>query len=117
MTQKEFEEFLASVQLKSGHTGEVILSADFFEFSDGWLAITKSLIEDLIALGWDKQLYQAKEKFGGGRFYIGGATKEIFERIMKWERDSIQICEVCGKEGKLRGDRSWIQTLCDEHAK
>ena len=60
---------------------------------------------------------QVKEKFGGLRFYVGGATPEEFEAIDKAEADSYTICEECGKSGKLREDLGWILTLCDEHYK
>ena len=35
-----------------------------------------------------------------------------------WREGEIRraICEVCGNPGRLRTDRYWQRTLCDEHA-
>lgn len=77
----------------------------------GWGGIIKRLISDLESLGWDGNLLQIKEKFGGLRFYIGRGTPEIFSRIAQAEEESFKVCEVCGKKGKPRGG-GWIKTLC-----
>lgn len=81
----------------------------------GWCDIVNRLIDDLLAIGWDGQIYQVKEKFGGLRFYIGEGTKEIFDRIDQAEEESERTCEQCGKPGVLR-EGGWLKTLCDEHA-
>lgn len=81
---------------------------------DGWVPLLDSLIVDLKALGWDGELHQVKEKFGGLRFYIGAGSKEVHDRITKAKNDSFDTCEVCGKPGALR-EGGWIKTLCDEH--
>jgi hypothetical protein len=65
-------------------------------------------------LGWDKQVTQVKEKFGGLRFYINEGTDEIFKRISEAENKSYEICEVTGEPGTLRTDIGWYRTLCDE---
>jgi len=79
----------------------------------GWHRLVAALIEDLFALGWDGSLYQIKEKFGGLRFYIGSETPQIADRILKAEGESLRTCEVCGRDGKQRG-QAWITTRCDE---
>lgn len=76
----------------------------------GWEPILSQLYDDLVALGWDRHLYQYKEKFGGLRFYIGYGTTEIFEGL------SMRTCMECGNPGKLRGN-GWILCLCDEHSR
>lgn len=58
---------------------------------------------------------QVKEKFGTLRFYCP-SNDQIWKYISMAETLSAKICEVCGKWGKLREDRSWVQTLCDECA-
>jgi len=59
---------------------------------------------------------QIKEKFGGLRFYIGGAPKYIHDLISKAEADSYTICEWCGSkkntETKASSGHYWIRTLC-----
>jgi hypothetical protein len=94
---------------------EPIVDSGFFGVNQGWFPIIKSLIEDLIKLGWDKQTCQVKEKFGGLRFYINSGSDEIHQRILQAEKESYETCEVCGKHGELRKDIGWYFTLCDEH--
>ena len=89
----------------------------FEHISSGWVPLVNTLIDDLFKLGWNGRLIQIKEKFGGLRFYIGGGTEEIHRRIGKAENESFTICEKCGQPGSLRTDRSWMRSLCDEHAK
>lgn len=50
-----------------------------------WLPILESLIQDLIAMGWNKDLHQVKTKFGDLRFYIGEGTEEMRNRIYQAE--------------------------------
>ena len=91
-----------------------IVDSDFFAVREGWFPLIKDLIVDLIALGWDKQVCQVKEKFGGLRFYINDGTDEIFDRINKAEDESYKTCEITGTPGKLRTDIKWYRTLSDE---
>lgn len=86
---------------------------------EGWHPIVESLIEDLFKLGWNGQLAQIKEKFGGLRFYINGGSEEIFDRINKAEDESFKTCERCGLPGKggYWGYGYWITTLCEECGK
>ena len=118
MTDEQMNEFLESIGgLKNGYymDKEPITNSNFFEFNNGWFQLIKELIEDLIVLGWDKQICQAKEKFGGLRFYINAGSDTIFDRITKAERDSYEICEDCGEKGEMRRDLGWYLTLCDKH--
>jgi len=117
MTEQEMNDFLQSIGgLKLGYYSdrEPITNAGFFECNSGWYPLLKDLIVDLIELGWDKQICQIKEKFGGLRFYIYEGSDEIHARISKAENQSYEICEVTGKPGQLRTDLGWIETLCDE---
>ena len=115
LTDKELTEYLISIDgLINGYYGNKITDSNFFEVSPGWNLLIKNLIQDLIILGWDKEVIQVKEKFGGLRFYINEGTSEIHQRIAKAELESMKICEVTGKPGKLRNDIGWYRTLCDE---
>jgi hypothetical protein len=110
-------EFLQSIGgFKNGFNLESnpITDSDFFEVGLGWFPLIKDLITDLIELGWNKEVCQVKEKFGGLRFYINAATSEAHKRISQAEIESMSICEVTGKPGKLRTDIGWYRTLCDE---
>lgn len=117
MEREEMDKYLESIGgLVSHYRPErgPIMDSKIFACDTGWFPLIKDLIEDLIKLGWDKEVSQVKEKFGGLRFYIGSGSDEIFERVVKAERDSYEICEVTGKPGKLRKDIGWYLTLCDE---
>lgn len=78
----------------------------------GWHKLIEDLVKDLFIMGWNGEVYQAKEKFGSLRFYVNGINEELCGRIDKAEHQSIKTCEVCGKKGKLR-DLAWTLTLCD----
>lgn len=88
-----------------------------FECSDGWFELLWSLCEDIDKMDKpeDFEVVQVKEKFGSLRFYTNNTTDEIYQRIKEADKQSEKICEVCGKEGKMRADMSWITTLCDEN--
>jgi hypothetical protein len=117
MNKEQMDEFLQSIGgFKNGFNLESnpITDSDFFEVGSGWFPLIKDLITDLIELGWNKEVCQVKEKFGGLRFYINAATSEAHKRISQAEIESMNICEVTGKPGKLRTDIGWYRTLCDE---
>jgi hypothetical protein len=115
LTDKELNEYLISIGgLTNVFTGNNITDSDFFQVSLGWNLIIKNLIQDLIKLGWNKEVIQVKEKFGGLRFYIMEGTDEIHQRIGQAELESMKTCEITGKLGKIRTDIGWHRTLCDE---
>ena len=102
MIDKEMNEFLESIGgLENGFypDKDPIKDSGFFECGNGWYPLIKDLITDLIELGWDKQTCQVKEKFGGLRFYINGASEEIYKRIQTAEDLSYKTCETCGEKG------------------
>lgn len=78
----------------------------------GWEPIVRQLILDLIGMGWNKHLYQVKEKFGGLRFYIGVGSEEIHRRIDEAEHLSYKICQNCGATDGVTTEGDWILTLC-----
>ena len=122
MTSKEFEKYLKSIGgLENGFFSDrPPIVTNFCECDDGWLQMIHDLIVELIAAGWDKRICQIKEKFGGLRFYIGGASDEVHDIISKYEELSYSVCEVCGEKGELRKDcgwkgGTWYKTMCDKH--
>jgi hypothetical protein len=60
---------------------------------------------------------QVKEKFGGLRFYIGGADYEAHAMIQMAEIMSLVTCEQCGNPGSLHHRNGWLKTLCPKCAK
>jgi hypothetical protein len=112
MTREEFDLFLQNeVEIKNWK-GTKIDSSYFFSFEEGWFALTAQLIKDCLAAGWDGDLHQSKEKFGGLRFYIGSGSEEIWKIIQKAEGDSYDVCEMCGTTEQIGHTRGWISTFC-----
>lgn len=58
---------------------------------------------------------QVKEKFGGLRFYVNGATEKHWNYITFAESMSYRTCEVCGKPGTYY-PFGWHHVACDDHA-
>lgn len=87
-----------------------------FEINSGWYGLVKNLIEEAIAAGWNKEVCQVKEKFGGLRFYVNAASNEVYDIISKYESLSYKTYEDCGEPGEIRKG-SWTRTLCEEHTK
>lgn len=117
MNKDQMNEYLESIGgLENGFYSDrpLIKNANYFDISEGWYPLVKDLIDDLIKLGWNKQVCQVKEKFGGLRFYINEGSDEIYKRITQAENESYKICEATGTPGKLRTDLGWHLTLCDE---
>lgn len=111
----DFEAYLYSIGgLINGHriNGEPILSRDYFSIGPGWLPLVKNLIKVLVATGWNREVLQIKEKFGGLRFYVTCTTEEQARIILAAERESQVTCENCGKPGLVRTG-GWMKTLCE----
>lgn len=83
---------------------------------NGWMPLVERLIADLIALGWDRDCHQIKEKFGGLRFYTGQLSEACTRRILAAEEESERTCEVCGAPGRMTEVRGRITRLCGQHA-
>lgn len=117
ITPEEFEKFLVSIDgLNFAHSRGVqkMIHRQNFGVGDGWLGLLKSLIKMAIKAGWNKEVAQVKEKWGGLRFYINEGSSEIFDIINQHEGFSHTICEECGMPGRSRHG-NWIRTLCDKH--
>jgi hypothetical protein len=95
---------------------------------DGWEPLIRRLSEKLEPLiqayineypdaPCPPRATQVKEKFAGLCFYMTTETAKMDKLIRDAEQESYHICEVCGAEGRVRGDLRWILTLCDEHYK
>ena len=93
---------------------------------DGWFEMIKELslkLEKLInkyIKDYPDDIYiptaaQVKEKFGSLRFYMSGGTEEMCQLIENAENLSEEICEECGKKGKIGEDcGGWLMTRCDD---
>src|ERR1700733_9932434 len=118
MNAYEFESFLKSIGgLRDGwSTDKKPILKNICQCNEGWLELIKDLILELIAAGWNKEIRQIKEKFGGLCFYANGIADEDFYIIRKYVFISHATCEICGSKDNvtLRG-KGWVKTLCDKH--
>ena len=85
---------------------------------EGWMNIVLKADRMLSFIDPDYEILQIKEKFGGLRYYFqtnkNGTEWDIMMAITCYaEERSFNTCEICGSFGKLRDDRYWMQTLCD----
>ena len=114
MSREEFTKYLEEIGGVSNWRGISTTNPNIFGVNEGWFPLIKDMIEELLLLGWDRQILNSKEKFGGFSFMIN-PLEGSQEVIVKYEMKSYSICERCGANGKQRkGD--WIRTLCDTHA-
>jgi len=130
MTRKEKSLDSLPVKYPSVFSGRSDKNVPFyFECEDGWYDIIDVLcsaiqqeneITERKNLPEEEKEYfhayvvQAKEKFGGLRFYVYGGNERIHGMITIAESMSYRTCEVCGKPGTLR-KYAWLKTHCDEH--
>ena len=111
---------------------------------NGWKKLVRQLCFDLdeVWTGFEDSrwrgadcwaLNQAKEKFGGLRFYVmfpivldgtepNGTQQDMDARIEKSreliqnaEGKSLEICEHCGDEGDRRSVDGWMASVCQDH--
>lgn len=81
---------------------------------DAWNEIVSTLIDDLLANGWDGEFHQAKEKFGALRFYIGQGSDTLYNLIDEAEQKTQEICIICGAKATTTS-KGWLTYCCDEH--
>lgn len=89
----------------------------FREHGNGWEVLLAPIINEADRIG--ATLTQVKEKFGKLRIYFSPGhadTDKLEELIDAAERDSVKICEMCGKPGKLLVKGGWVKTLCADDA-
>lgn len=79
----------------------------------GWYPLIEELVTDLKALGWDKQILQAKNKWNGLKFYVNpGQDAAIYKRIAVAEEESFEYCWSCGAEnGKFTSHKKDCWTV------
>ena len=85
------------------------------EFGPGWLRSFYNLCKNLLTeVKSDFQFTQLKEKWGYANvYYSGGITQYGQQLIEQFEEESKEICENCGKPGKIYYD-GWVKCLCPE---
>lgn len=84
----------------------------------GWYTIAQECCTAIVAIEPSVRVCQLKEKFGGARLYVGGASDEVHRLIGEFEKRSFGVCETCGDLGSANGGNGgWVRTLCSRHAK
>lgn len=87
--------------------------------AQGWAPIVEDAVHQLEDEG--ATILQVKEKFGGLRIYVAGATPATAAIIDAAEREAAATCEYCGghegvtNRGARRPDGTmgyWLKTLC-----
>ena len=93
---------------------------EYLGIGDGWYSILYNLSQEVMDLCRERgvippKVLQVKEKFGGLRVYMEDVGIDDMEEITyKYEKESYNICERCGKPGSTKGSTGWIKTLCTE---
>lgn len=83
------------------------------EVGPGWLPVVEQAFEKMIDAGWNKELFQVKQKFRQLRIYIGTTNPEIDKAIAEAEKICDTLCEQCGGEREDKG-YGWGRAVCDE---
>lgn len=84
----------------------------------GWWPMLDEYLEEARKAVPDVEV-EAKEKYGRCDVFFSTEADDkealymIEDKIM---RQSIVTCKNCGKPGRLRKERSWVQALCDKCA-
>lgn len=94
--------------------------SEFDSFPEGWRRKFGIQMMDELKkqLKKEKQLYKfritdIKEKFGGLRFYVASASKEVYDIINKYENISYKTCIYCGKPAEYITS-GWICPYCSD---
>jgi hypothetical protein len=107
-------------QLFRDYHGDVTKTCMAFgcDCGDGWFEIIRDACEKMMAVGLepDTVFAQIKEKCGGLRLYMYGATSEIYDIASAAEEESCKVCESCGSRENVNAtsEGSWVSTLCKE---
>lgn len=86
-------------------------------FGPGWTDLVRRSVLAIRQADPGARIAWIEAKYGSLRIELLEATAEAEELALAAETESEGICEVCGRPGRLRDDRTWISTLCDEHAR
>ena len=125
LTKKLYDDFPKIFYYNRGYTRDVMLPMAFgFECGDGWYGIINHCCK-MIQYDVDKNkktqvtASQVKEKFGGLRFYIDGASEKSYDITDFFESLSYIICEECGSSNATTESSStgWIRTRCKDCSK
>lgn len=81
---------------------------------DGWFDLLSTLLSEVEAVSPDATVTVVKQKLGLLRVGVDGLGEGSVERLLRWERTSSNVCEVCGARGVLRR-AGRHEVRCEEH--
>ena len=91
---------------------------------DGWACLIDRFYTEIAKSDVSVCVLQVKEKFGGLRIYWEAEGKDIDyskkklrdirDFIDKLSEESRNICESCGRGGKIHMHKSWLKVSCDD---
>ena len=95
---------------------------EYYEVGKGWWPLVEqaeNLVEE-----WNKnhdekhqvEYFRYKEKFGLLDIHCYPYYDELAQKLIEIERESCNICEMCGTKENVRRDytQGWLYTLCDK---
>jgi len=118
LTKKLYDDFPKIFQHNREHSDPMQPMAFGFECGDGWYSIINhccKMIQNDVDRNKREQVVaaQVKEKFGGLRFYVNGATEKTYDITDFFESLSYIICEECGNSNATTESADgWISTRC-----
>jgi hypothetical protein len=126
-TKRLFTEF-PNLYCDKDQPNTVSRMCDGFYCDDGWFDLvykTSSKLEKLIQEykrnnpddPKPPRAFQVKQKFGALVIYMSHYTDEMRDVIDEAEVKSHRTCEKCGCAGKVRDDKRFVQSLCENHFK
>lgn len=87
----------------------------------GWNDLLREMFDRLFTQGWNGDLLQVKEKFGGLRVYLAHnfddnhLARLLLDLVKEYENRSLTICELCGGfPATVRIYQGWRKTHCDQ---
>lgn len=104
-----------------------LFSEDYcgLEINTGWYTLVDTMCRTIVSYNVfmtkkdpyyePVKIVQIKEKFGSLRVYCDGGDSYIDGMVHMAEEMSTNICELCGKPGKVVITGSWLMTRCEEH--
>lgn len=115
LSREEFNKFLSNPDTPIySATNNKIFSAGYFGVGEGWNLLLYTLLNKLLSLGWDGKIIQCKEKFGSLRFSVSVNDRQIKHYIQEFERESMNICSVCGESGAFQKMvNNYVHTKCE----
>ena len=108
--KKLVEDFPVLFKDYGGHAFETAMAWGC-ECGDGWFDLIYQACVGVMQEDNRAYFTQIKEKFGGLRLYAC-ANPKAYEVLTKAEKESYNICEICGSEENVTSEGSWIKTLC-----